>query len=134
MFIIAVAELLGKDKKVMKYVFHTNVDMTIGPDNVDHENGDFFWADISAFTVFSDPDFCYDLMPKIFSHLTENSNLKESDIYITLNDIKPHHVGRNGVAIPPRSKPVTNPGPASSLSSLLTVLLMLVLAFFLISI
>ena len=29
MFIIAVAELLGKDKKVMKYVFHTNVDMTI---------------------------------------------------------------------------------------------------------
>ena len=29
MFIIAVAELLGKDKKVMKYVFHTNVDITI---------------------------------------------------------------------------------------------------------
>ena len=29
MFIVAVAELLGKDKKLMKYVFHTNVDMTI---------------------------------------------------------------------------------------------------------
>ena len=29
MFIIAVAELLGKDKEVMKYVFHTKVDMTI---------------------------------------------------------------------------------------------------------
>ena len=29
MFIVAVAELLGKDKKVMKYVFDTNKDMTI---------------------------------------------------------------------------------------------------------
>ena len=112
MFIVAVAELLGKDKNVMKYVFDTNKDMTIvsdiltltnlpykfpkGPTNVDHADGDFFWADISAFTVFADPDFCYELMPKIFSYLEENSKLKERDIYITLNDIQPHHVGRNG--------------------------------------
>ena len=67
-----------------------------GPDNVDHSQGDFFWADISAFTVFADPDFCYEIMPKIFSYLERNSDLKERDIYITLNDIKPHHVGRNG--------------------------------------
>ena len=29
MFIVAIAELLGKDKNVMKYVFDTNKDMTI---------------------------------------------------------------------------------------------------------
>ena len=29
MFIVAVADLLGKDRKVMKYVFDTNKDMTI---------------------------------------------------------------------------------------------------------
>ena len=34
-------------------------------------------------------------MPKIFSYLEENTNLRERDIYITLNDIKPHHVGKN---------------------------------------
>jgi len=101
MFIVAIAELLGKDKKVMKYVFDTNKNMTIGPHNVDHTEGDFFWADISAFEVFSDPDFCYDVMPKIFKYLQDNSNLKERDIYVTFNDIKRHHVGRNGVAIPP---------------------------------
>ena len=63
---------------------------------MDHSNGDFFWADISAFTIFSDPDFCYEVMPKIFTYLTNNTNLQERDIYITFNDIKPHHVGRNG--------------------------------------
>ena len=67
-----------------------------GPHNVDHTDGDFFWADISAFEVFSDPDFCYDVMPKIFKYLQDNSNLKERDIYVTFNDIKRHHVGRNG--------------------------------------
>ena len=35
-------------------------------------------------------------MPKIFTYLTENSDLQERDIYITFNDILPHHVGRNG--------------------------------------
>ena len=29
MFIVAVADLLGKDRKAMKYVFDTNKDMTI---------------------------------------------------------------------------------------------------------
>ena len=29
MFLIALAEILGKDKNVMKYVFYPNVDMTI---------------------------------------------------------------------------------------------------------
>ena len=29
MFIVAIAELLGKDKNVMKYVFDTNKNMTI---------------------------------------------------------------------------------------------------------
>ena len=29
MFIVAIAELLGKDKQVMKYVFDTNKDMTM---------------------------------------------------------------------------------------------------------
>ena len=29
MFIVAIAELLGKDKRVMKYVFDTNKNMTI---------------------------------------------------------------------------------------------------------
>ena len=67
-----------------------------GPHNVDHTEGDFFWADISAFEVFSDPDFCYDVMPKIFKYLQDNSELKERDIYVTFNDIKRHHVGRNG--------------------------------------
>ena len=28
-FIVAVAELLGKDKTLMKYVFDTNMDMTM---------------------------------------------------------------------------------------------------------
>ena len=72
------------------FVKHTS------PHNVDHTDGDFFWADISAFEVFSDPDFCYEVMPKIFRYLQDNSNLKEKDIYITFNDIKRHHVGRNG--------------------------------------
>ena len=35
-------------------------------------------------------------MPKIFEYLTHNTELKERDIYITFNDILPHHVGRNG--------------------------------------
>ena len=67
-----------------------------GPENVDHHEGDFFWADITAFTIFRDPDFCYEVMPKIFEYLTDNTELKERDIYITFNDILPHHVGRNG--------------------------------------
>merc|ERR1712051_1090517 len=96
LFLIFLAEVLGKDKNVMKYVFDTDKNMTIGPNNVDHLDGDFFWADISAFAVFSDPDFCYEVMPKIFTYLTENSDLQERDIYITFNDILPHHVGRNG--------------------------------------
>ena len=29
MFLIALAEILGKDKNIMKYVFYPNVDMTI---------------------------------------------------------------------------------------------------------
>ena len=67
-----------------------------GPHNTDHHDGNFFWADISAFTIFSDPDFCYEVMPKIFKYLTDNTELEEKDIYITFNDILPHHVGRNG--------------------------------------
>ena len=67
-----------------------------GPENVDHHDGDFFWADITAFTIFRDPDFCYEVMPKIFEYLKHNTELKERDIYITFNDILPHHVGRNG--------------------------------------
>ena len=35
-------------------------------------------------------------MPKIFEYLTDNTKLDERDIYITFNDILPHHVGRNG--------------------------------------
>ena len=47
MFIIAVAELLGKDKKVMKYVFHTNVDMTI----VSSSHSSFSLAAITFFST-----------------------------------------------------------------------------------
>ena len=58
----------------------------------------FFACDvfITAFTIFRDPDFCYEVMPKIFEYLTDNTKLEERDIYITFNDILPHHVGRNG--------------------------------------
>ena len=91
-------QLNALERNVKNYIFWKNVYLFSfqGPDNEDHHDGNFFWADITAFTIFRDPDFCYEVMPKIFEYLTDNTKLEERDIYITFNDILPHHVGCNG--------------------------------------
>ena len=74
---------------------------------MDHTDGDFFWADISAFEVFSDPDFCYEVMPKIFKyvlmnilHYTANKiPLTIAGFFIVHNCPPKEHISNTGIAL-----------------------------------